>query len=310
MRVLHLHAGCCCRIDWITGRSRSTSFAPVLQRAHVLRQARPAEREARLQVVGREVQLRRPAEDVHHLVAVDAEPLADVADLVGEADLQRVPGVARVLHHLGDADARADERRVDLLRRARWSPLASAAWLWPTSVSGGWRKSRSARAFAQELRVHGDAEALAVLLARAPARAPGSRPRASCPAAPCCARRRRGSRACRAARSPICSRHALEVGEVEAAVLAARRADAEQRDVARRAPPPRCRSSPAAGRLAAPSANQLVEPRLDDRAAALVDAARPCPAFTSTPTTVVAVRGERRPPRRSRRIRDRTLRRS
>ena len=57
----------------------------VLQRAHVLRQARAAEREAGLQVIRRQVQLLVLAEDVHDLVAVDADALAEVADLVGEA---------------------------------------------------------------------------------------------------------------------------------------------------------------------------------------------------------------------------------
>ena len=45
--------------------------------------------------------------------------------------------VARVLHHLGDADARVDERRVDRRDRAPSVCVASIAWLWPTSVSGG-----------------------------------------------------------------------------------------------------------------------------------------------------------------------------
>ena len=128
----------------MTGISRSTSLRAVLQRAHVLRQARAAEREPRLQVVRRQVQLLVAAEDVHHLVAVDAERLHRLPISLAKHDLQRVPGVARVLDHLRDADARADERRVDRLRTAPIVPLASAAWLWPTSVSGGLRKSLSA----------------------------------------------------------------------------------------------------------------------------------------------------------------------
>ena len=88
------------RIASRIGTSTSRSARVIREGAHVLRQARAAEGEARLQVVGREVELRVLAEDVHHLVAVDAERLADVADLVGEADLQRVPGVVGVLHHL------------------------------------------------------------------------------------------------------------------------------------------------------------------------------------------------------------------
>src|SRR2546426_1165320 len=56
----------------------------VLQRADILWEARAAECEARLQVVGREVQLLVATEDVHHFVAVDTDALAQVADLALE----------------------------------------------------------------------------------------------------------------------------------------------------------------------------------------------------------------------------------
>ena len=104
-------------------------------------------------------------------MAVDVELLAQVADLVREADLQRVPGVARVLDHLRDADAGADERRVDrLIERDRAARVGRV-------VVADERQRRLAevlqrRAFAQELGVDRHAEAVAVLLAGRRARAP------------------------------------------------------------------------------------------------------------------------------------------
>ena len=168
---------------------------PVLQRAHVLRQARAAEREARLQVIRREVQLVVLAEDVHHLVAVDADALAQVADLVGEDHLHRVPRVARVLHHLGDADAGAEERRLDVLVERLGRRRVGGV------VVADQRQRRMAevlerRSLAQELGVDRDAEALAVPSCPSAPRGRGSPGRASCPEARCCARRRRDSRAC------------------------------------------------------------------------------------------------------------------
>ena len=91
-------------------------------------------------------------------MAVDVELLAQVADLVREAHLQRVPRVARVLHHLGDADARADERRVDrLIERDRAAGVGRV-------VVADERQRRlpevlERRAFAQELGVDRHAEA-------------------------------------------------------------------------------------------------------------------------------------------------------
>ena len=78
-------------------------------RAQVLGQARAAEREARLQVGRRDVELRVLADQVHHLEGVDAERLAQPRRLVGERDLQRVEVVAAVLHHLGRAHRGHDE---------------------------------------------------------------------------------------------------------------------------------------------------------------------------------------------------------
>ena len=61
-----------------------------------------------------------------------------------------------------------------------------------------------------------------------------------------------------------------------------------------RAPPPPCRWSRAAGPAATASRDQLVEARLDDRAAARVDARDLVRHSRRRPTTVVPVRGERR----------------
>jgi hypothetical protein len=66
-------------------------------------------------------------------------------------------------------------------------------------------------------------------------------------------------------------RDAFEVSQVEAAVLAARRADADQRDVgvAHRLGGARRRAQPAVGAV---RLDQLVESVLDDRAASVVEA--------------------------------------
>src|SRR3989441_1479490 len=136
----------------------------VLQRADILWEARAAECEARLQVVGREVQLLVATEDVHHFVAVDTDALAQVADLVREADFQRVPRVVRVFHHLGDADAGADERRVDRLVEGN-GPARVGCVVVADEGERGLAEILERRAFAEELGIHRHAEAVAVLLA-------------------------------------------------------------------------------------------------------------------------------------------------
>jgi len=86
---------------------------PVGERAKILGQAGAAEGEARLQIFGRDIELRVAAEDVHDLMAINAERLGDGADLVAEADLERVPGIVGIFHHLRDLDVRVDHRRVE-----------------------------------------------------------------------------------------------------------------------------------------------------------------------------------------------------
>ena len=85
----------------------------VVESPYVLRQAGSAERESRLQIVGGQVQLRVRTEDVHRRDDHRSLRLAEVADLVGEADLEGVPDVVRVLHHLGRPDLRPNDRRIE-----------------------------------------------------------------------------------------------------------------------------------------------------------------------------------------------------
>ena len=132
-------------------------------------------------------------------MAVDADRLADVADLVGEADLQRVPGVAR--------------RTSPSRRRGCW--CGRAARRCPRTAPSC--RSRRRRGCRRRRVIGGCAEVVQRRRLRAgtpgsrrrrslrrtscpsSARASGSRCRASCPAARCCGRRRCGSRPCRAA---------------------------------------------------------------------------------------------------------------
>ena len=95
------------------GKRNVERFRLVQQRAQILGQARAAERKAGLQVIRREIELGVLAKDIHHAMAVHLEPLADIADLVGETHLERMPCVVRVLDHLGGLDVGPDERRCD-----------------------------------------------------------------------------------------------------------------------------------------------------------------------------------------------------
>src|SRR3954470_7163620 len=115
----------------------------VLQRAHVLGQARSAEREARLEVIGRQIQLVVLAEDVHHLVAIHANPLAQIADLVGEHHLTACQ-VLLVYFIISATRMLVLYSGASMFWYKALVGAASAAWLWPTSVSGGCRKSLSA----------------------------------------------------------------------------------------------------------------------------------------------------------------------
>lgn len=55
------------------------------------------------------------AEDIHQLVGIDAELLADVPDLVSEGDLEGMEAVADILHELRDAALGDNERGIEVL---------------------------------------------------------------------------------------------------------------------------------------------------------------------------------------------------
>ena len=96
-------------------RRREVSIlGDVVERAQILRQARAAEAEAGREIPLRDVEVAVLAEDAHHLAPVDAELLAQRADLVRERHLERVVGVARVLHHRRFVGTQAVDRRVQV----------------------------------------------------------------------------------------------------------------------------------------------------------------------------------------------------
>src|SRR4030095_5867862 len=137
----------------------------VLQRTDVLGKARTAEREARLEVVRRDIQLLIAAEDLHDFVAVDADSLAEVADLVGKDDFHRMPRVACVLHHLGNADTRRVQRRLNPVvkgpRRCRIPGMVVA-----DQCERRMLEVLQRRSFSKEFGIDGDTEPFTIFLAR------------------------------------------------------------------------------------------------------------------------------------------------
>ena len=128
--------------------------------AGVLGQARAAEGEAGLEINRRDVELGVAAEDVHHRVAVDAGRLAHIADLVAEADLERVPHIVGIFDHLAGLDRGGDERRLDAVIELR------SAGRCGRRVGADHRHRRLVEildraTFAQELRIVHDGEMLA-----------------------------------------------------------------------------------------------------------------------------------------------------
>ncbi len=121
------------RIGVVTSALRAAAG----QRAQVLRQAVAAEGETRPQIGGGDVQLAVQAEDVHHAMRIHAEGLAQRADLVGEADLQRMPGIVGVLHHLGGFELGAHQSRRAGRRRSCASTSPLARLISPITVLGG-----------------------------------------------------------------------------------------------------------------------------------------------------------------------------
>jgi hypothetical protein len=57
------------------------------------------------QIVRRQIELRVLRKHVHHFMTINANRLADVADLVGKTNFQRVKTIARILHHLRRLEA-------------------------------------------------------------------------------------------------------------------------------------------------------------------------------------------------------------
>src|SRR5205823_12394202 len=111
------------------GQRHIERFRLVQQCAQVLGQARAAESEAGPEVMRRQVELGVLAENLHHAVAVQLQGLAAVSDLVCKADLERVPGVVRVLDHFSGLDVGADQRRGKLRIQARKQVAARAGQL-------------------------------------------------------------------------------------------------------------------------------------------------------------------------------------
>ena len=213
-------------------RHREVGAAGVVDdRAQVLGQARAAEREARPQVRARDVELRVGGEDLHHGVRVDAVGLADRAHLVGEADLERVEGVVGVLRHLGDRDRHAvDDAGKAVVERRHGVGRERVA-----RADDGLRRIVEVAhrgALAQELRVHGDAEVVSGAQARGRLETRDQRALAG-------ARQHRRAEDDRVAAAERRDGGADLVGDAlqvyrrERAVAGRRRADADQRQVAR-----------------------------------------------------------------------------
>ena len=197
--------------------------------AKVLGQAGPAETESRLQILRRDVEDAVLAHHLHHATAVDAGFRAERADLVGEADLDGVVHVARVLHHRRFV-------RLHLVHRCVEVGVGGEHAIGGAAIAGADDGERrmlevaDGAAFAQELGVDGDVNRVA-----AAAAARRFEPRRE--------HRREHSRQQRAPdRDDVVGRpsgeraadaidDALEIYGFEASVAATRRADADHGQV-------------------------------------------------------------------------------
>ena len=150
------------RVQYVGFRARAAGEIP--QRAYVLRQAGTAEGEAGAHEIRRHGDLVVRAEDFHHRLPVDARSLGDVADLVGEGDLDRAPGVRSVFHQFRCADVglvdMAGQRLVQRGQRI-FGRLVHRA----EDDQAGIIIILDGRAFTQELGIVAEAEALAGRLA-------------------------------------------------------------------------------------------------------------------------------------------------
>src|SRR5262245_30095165 len=118
----------------------------------ILGQTRATECETGPQVGRRNVELGIAAEDIHDLVAIDADRLANIADLVAEADLQRVPDVVHVFDEFAGLHRSADEGGIQ--SGIELGRLGGRQLVERTNY-GLWRvvEIRNRRAFAQEFRI-------------------------------------------------------------------------------------------------------------------------------------------------------------
>ena len=113
----------------------------LLQRERVLGEARAAPADARAQEVRPEPVIE--ADPFGDVLDVGADELADVGDLVDEADARDEERVRRELDHLRGVDVRAHDRRVDAaVERLDASPSSSANA--PITIRSGSMKSRTA----------------------------------------------------------------------------------------------------------------------------------------------------------------------
>src|SRR5262249_9323165 len=76
-------------------------FSLICKSPQILWQARAAKGKTRHEIRARNIQLSILAENVHDFMGIHTKDLAEIADLIGEANLQRVPTVVDVLDHLG-----------------------------------------------------------------------------------------------------------------------------------------------------------------------------------------------------------------
>ena len=69
-------------------------------------------------------------------MTINTDGLADVADLVGEAYLERMPDIVGVLDHLGGFHRGANQRRIEMRIDTR-QHVASCESVSPITVLGG-----------------------------------------------------------------------------------------------------------------------------------------------------------------------------
>ena len=170
----------------------------LLERRDVLREAAAAEAEPGLRKCGpRRWSSPTPVGDVDD---VGADELADVGDLVDEADPRREKGVRCELDHLRGGDVRLHDRRIE--RRVQLGhPLCVRGSNAPITTRPGCMKSRDGRSLGEELGVRDVADA-----AQPAARRASGVPSRRYPAAPCSSSRASSTRHPAARRRPSRSR--------------------------------------------------------------------------------------------------------